>query len=39
MRKLDNSTMEDGQDPDVFFVQVEQLVDDLESMGELISKR
>ena len=38
MRKLDNSKMEDGQDPDVFFVQVEQLVDDLERMGEPISK-
>ena len=37
MRKLDNSTMEDGQDPDVFFVQVEQLADDLENMGEPIS--
>ena len=38
MRKLDNSTMEDGQDPDVFFVQVEQLADDLENMGDPISK-
>ena len=38
MRKLDNSKMEDGQDPDLFFVQVEQLADDLEHMGEPISK-
>ena len=37
MRKLDNSKMENGQDPDVFFVQVEQLADDLENMGEPIS--
>ena len=39
MRKLDNSKMENGQDRDVFFVQVEQLTDDLENMGEPISKR
>ena len=38
MRKFDNSKMEDGQDPDVFFDQVEQLADDLERMGEPISK-
>ena len=38
MRKLDNSKMEDGRDPDVFFVQVEQLADDLERMGEPVSK-
>ena len=37
-RKLDNSKMEDGQDPHVFFVQVEQLADDLERMGEPTSK-
>ena len=38
MRKLDNFKMEDGQDPDMFFVQVKQLADDLENMGEPISK-
>ena len=37
MRKLDNSKIEGGQDQDVF-VQVEQLVDELENMGEPISK-
>ena len=38
MRKLDNSKMEDGQDLDVLFVKVQQLADDLENMGEPISK-
>ena len=37
MRKLYNFKMEYGQDPHVFFVQVEQLADDLENMGEPIS--
>ena len=38
MRKLDSFKMEDGPDLDVLFVQVEQLADCLESMGEPISK-
>ena len=38
MRKLDSFKMEDGPDLDVFFVQVEQLADDLERMGEPVSK-
>ncbi|CAN0398258.1 unnamed protein product, partial [Scytosiphon promiscuus] len=38
MRKLDNSKMEEGEDPDVFFVQLDQLADDLESMGEPVTK-
>ena len=39
MRKLGHSKMEDGQDSDVFFVQGEQLANDLESMGKPISKQ
>ncbi|CAN0590527.1 unnamed protein product, partial [Laminaria digitata] len=38
MRKLDNSKIKDGQDPDVFFVQVDQLAHDLESMGEPVTQ-
>ena len=38
MRKLDNSKNGGRTDPDVFFVQVEQLADNLKSMGEPISK-
>ena len=38
MRKLENSKMEDGQDPDVFFVQIDQLADGLQSMGDSVTK-
>lgn len=37
MRKLDNSTMDDGRNPDLFFVQVNKLADKPKAIWEPIT--
>lgn len=37
-RRLDNSAMNPGEDPDIFFVRIDQLIDDLETLGEPITR-
>ncbi len=38
MRKLDNSRMEHGEDPDNFFSRVEYLIDDLAALNEPVTQ-
>ena len=38
MRQLDGMEMVDGQDPDIFFTQLGELVQDLEVLGEHVSE-